>query len=200
MNTTAVAIAATTYFALKNPAVIKQLIKGLGNDQKDCTNAAICKLPFLHATVQEAMRMQPPIPLSPPRVIDRPGAQIYGVAFPPGYRAGVAAKTGYLYQSKWTDSDTSVHERWLSDAPSRYADDDRDFFQTFNVGPRYCLERNLGWAEIDLIFAKRVLASDIKWSERNEELGEWTDQITYLLNKQKLLHVKLISRSGFERK
>ena len=91
-------------YALKNPAIMNQLIteirKGLGDDPKDCTNAAISKLPLLHATVQEAMRMHPPVPLSPPRLIDRPGAQICEVSVPVGYRAGVAAKTGYLHPSK----------------------------------------------------------------------------------------------------
>ena len=203
-DTTAVAIAATTYFALNNPAVMNQLTteirKGLGDDPKDCTNAAISKLPLLHATVQEAMRMHPPVPLSPPRLIDRPGARICGVSFPPGYRAGVAAKTGYLHPSKWTDADVFLPERWLSDAPSRYADDDRGFFQPFNIGSRNCLGKNLAWAEINLILAKTVLAFDLEWSERNDEAGEWTDQKTYFLNEKKPLYVKLIPRSGFDGK
>lgn len=82
-ETTAVAIAATTYFALKNPTIMKKVAgevrAGLVDDPEDCTNAAISKLSFLHATIQEAMRMHPPVPLSPPRLIDRPGAQICGV-------------------------------------------------------------------------------------------------------------------------
>ena len=203
-DTTAVAIAATTYFALKNPAVMDKVVseirEGLGDDPKDCTNPAISKLPFLHATIQEAMRMHPPVPLSPPRLIDRPGAYIGGVAIPPGYRAGVAAKTGYLLPSKWTDSDTFLPERWFSDAPSRYAADDRDFFQPFNVGPRNCLGKNLAWAEMNLIFAKTVLAFDMEWSERNKEVGDWRDQKTFLLNEKKPLYVKLIPRPGLEGK
>ena len=201
-DTTAVAIAATTYYALKSPAIMNQLIseirKGLGDDPEDCTNAAILKLPLLHATVQEAMRMHPHVPLSPPRLIDHPGAQICGVSVPAGYRAGVAAKTGYLHPSKWTDSATFLPERGLSDGPSRYANDGRDFLQPFNVGPRNCLGKSLAWAEINLIFVKTVLAFDMEWSERNKELGEWTDQKTYLLNEKKPLYVKLIPRSGFE--
>ncbi|KAM0795506.1 cytochrome P450 [Usnea florida] len=203
-DTTAVAIAATTYFALKNPAIMNQLVteivQGLGDDPKDCTNEAISKLPLLHATVQESIRMHPPVPLSPPRLIDRPGAQICGVSVPAGYRAGVAAKTGNLHPSKWTDSDTFHPERWLPDAPSRYANDDRDFLQPFNVGPRNCLGKSLAWAEINLIFAKTVLAFDMEWSERNKEVGEWTDQKTYMLNEKKPLYVKLIPRSASEGK
>ena len=203
-DTTAVAIAATTYFALKNPAVMDKVVseirEGLGDDPKDCTNPAISKLPFLHATIQEAMRMHPPVPLSPPRLIDRPGAHICGVAIPPGYRAGVAAKTGCLLPSKWTDSDTFLPERWFSDAPSRYAADDRDVFQPFNVGPRSCLGKNLAWAEMNLIFAKTVLAFDMEWSERNKEVGDWLDQKTFLLNEKKPLYVKLIPRPGLEGK
>ena len=201
-DTTAVAIAATTYFVLKNPNamhnVISEIRNGLSDNPKYCTNEAISKLPLLHATIQEAMRMHPPVPLSPPRLIDRPGAHICGVRFPPGYRAGVAAKTGYLLPSKWIDSDTFLPERWLSDAPSRYAADDRDFFQPFNVGPRSCLGKNLAWAEMNVIFAKTVLAFDMEWSERNKEVGDWRDQKTYLLNEKKPLYVKLIPRSGSE--
>lgn len=203
-DTTAVAIAATTYFALKNPAVMNKLTseirKSLGDDPKDCINAAISKLPLLHAAIQEAMRMHPPNPLSPPRLIDRPGAHICGVPIPPGYRAGVAAKTGYLHPSKWTDSETFLPERWLSDPPARFAADDRDFFQPFNVGPRSCLGKNLAWAEMNLIFAKTVLSFDMEWSERNKEFGEWTDQKAYLVNEKKPLYVKLTPRSGFKGK
>ena len=203
-DTTAVSIAATTYYALKNPHVMKKVVseirEGLGDDPKNCTNAAISKLPFLHATMQEAMRMHPPVPLSSPRLIDRPGAHICGVPFPPGYRASVAAKTGYLHPSKWTDSDTFLPERWFSDAPSRYAVDDREFLQPFNVGNRNCLGKNLAWAEMNLIFAKTVLAFDMEWSERNKEVGEWTDQKTFLLNEKKALYVKLIPRSGLQEK
>ena len=202
-DTTAVAIAATTYYALKNPSVMNNLLSeirtGLGSEPNDCTNATISKMPFLHATIQEAMRMHPPVPLSPPRLIDRPGSQICGVPFPPGYRASVAAKTGYLSPSKWTDSDTFLPERWYQDAPARYKADDRDFLQPFNVGPRNCLGKSLAWVEMNLIFAKTVLAFDLEWSERNREVGEWTDQKTYLLNEKKPLYVRLIPRSGFER-
>ena len=202
-DTTAVSIAAATYFALKNPAVMNKVtseIRGLGDDPKNCTNADLSKLPFLRATFQEAMRMHPPVPLSPPRVIDRPGAHVCGVPFPAGYRAGVAAKTGYLLPSKWTDSDSFLPERWLSDAPARYSADDRDFMQPFNVGPRNCLGKNLAWAEMNLIFAKTVLSFDMEWSERNKEVGEWTDQKTYMLNEKKPLYVKLTPRPRFEGK
>ncbi len=203
-DTTAVAIAATTYFALKNPDVMKKLTaeirKGLGVDPADYTNAAISKLPLLHATIQEAMRMHPPLPLSPARLIDRPGVHICGIAVPPGYRAGVAAKTGYLHPSKWTDSTTFLPERWLPDAPSRYAADDRDFCQPFNVGPRNCVGKSLAWAEINLILAKTLLSFDMEWSERNKEVGEWTDQKVYLVNEKKPLYVRLIPRSGVKGK
>ena len=201
-DTTAVAIAATTYFLLKDPVamhdVMSEIRKGLRDNSQYCTNAAILKLPLLHATIREAMRMHPPVPLSPPRLIDRSGAHICGVRFPSGYRASVAAKTGYLFPSKWTDSDTFLPERWLSDAPLRYAADDRDFFQPFNVGSRNCLGRNLAWAQMNVIFAKTVLAFDMEWSERNNEVGDWRDQKTFLLNEKKPLYVRLMPRSGSE--
>ena len=203
-ETTAVALAATTYFALKTPTIMNKVVseirEGLGDDLNNCTHAAVSKLPFLRASIQEAMRMHPPIPLSPPRLIDRPGVHICGVAIPPGYRAGVAVKTGNLLPSKWMDSDIFLPERWLPDAPMRFAADDRDFFQPFNVGPRSCLGKNLAWAEMNIIFAKTVLSFDMEWSERNKEVGEWTDQRTFLINEKKPLYVKLTPKPGFRRK
>lgn len=91
-------------------------------------------------------------------------------------------------------------ERWLPDAPSRYAADDREFYHPFNVGPRNCLGKNLAWAEMNLIFAKTVLAFDMEWSDRNKEVGDWRDQKTYFINEKKALYVKLIPRPGSEGK
>lgn len=182
--TTATALAATTYFALLDPGVMSRLQEEIWDvmrdDPKNITIAALNRLPYLHAVLQESMRMHPPVPVAVPRVVDRPGVEICGVAVPHGHRVGVPPRTAYLLPTKWVDAHKFLPERWFSDADLRHANDDKAMFEPFMVGPRSCMGKNLAWAELKLILAKMIWSFDLELSEKNQ--GDWTDQKVYLIN------------------
>jgi len=59
-------------------------------------------------------------------------------------------------------------ERWLPQAreeTSQFFNDQREAFQPFSLGPRSCIGRNLGWAEMRLIVARLLWAFDIETAE-----------------------------------
>ncbi|KAL9013189.1 MAG: hypothetical protein Q9173_002099 [Seirophora scorigena] len=81
--------ASTTWFLLKNPAVYDRLKKEIREAFKtmdEITTAASAKLPYLHAVINEALRLHPPAAVAAPRLVDRPGVVVSGHEIPVGVR------------------------------------------------------------------------------------------------------------------
>ena len=86
-ETSATTLTTATYFALKNPPVMRRLVQEVRQafkSQGDITIAAVSDLPYLHAVFQEALRMHPTGPISVPRQVDRPDVEVCGMAVPQG--------------------------------------------------------------------------------------------------------------------
>lgn len=81
-------------------------------------------------------------------------------------------------------------ERWLGD--TRFANDDRDIFQPFQIGPRNCIGRNLAYVEMRLILARVLWNFDLKLAE---DCRNWIgDQKIYFLWEKGPLNVHLTPR------
>lgn len=195
-ETTAVVLTAATLFALKTPGVMERLQKEVCDHVRDTPNAfsieSLNTLPYLHAVIQEAMRIHPPVPVSPPREVNQPGFQVCGHTVPQGYRAGIPARTAYRLPSRWAVPHEFHPERWLPEADARFANDDKAIFEPFMVGPRNCMGRKLAWAELNLILAKLIWSFDLELSADNT--GDWTDQRVWLINEKLPMFVKLKPR------
>lgn len=88
-ETSAKTLTSATYFALKNPPVMARLVREIREafrSQADITAAAVSNLPYVHAAIQEALRMHPPGPISVPRQVDRPNVEVCGMNVPQGVR------------------------------------------------------------------------------------------------------------------
>lgn len=86
-ETSAATLTGATYFALKHPAVMERLMRDIREAfkrQEDITIAAVSNLPYVHAVIQETLRMQPTGPISVPRQVDRPDVVVCGMAVPQG--------------------------------------------------------------------------------------------------------------------
>ena len=71
----ATTLISATYFALKNPPIMERLFQDIRQalrSQGDITIATVSNLPYVHAVIQEALRMHPTGPVSLPRQVDRP--------------------------------------------------------------------------------------------------------------------------------
>ena len=85
-ETAAATMSAVTWFMLKNPDMMKRLQRELRDafstlEEIDVARAS--KLPYLHAVIQEALRMHPPASTSNPRHVDR-AITVAGHVVPPG--------------------------------------------------------------------------------------------------------------------
>lgn len=86
-ETSAATLTGATYFALKHPPVMERLVRDVREAfkrQEDITIAAVSNLPYVHAVIQETLRMQPTGPVSVPRQVDRPDVVVCGMPVPQG--------------------------------------------------------------------------------------------------------------------
>ena len=86
-ETSATTLTSATYLALKNTPVMERLVREIREafkSQGDITIAAVSNLPYVHAVIQETLRMQPTGPISVPRQVDRPNVVVCGMAVPQG--------------------------------------------------------------------------------------------------------------------
>lgn len=86
-ETTASALVGTTGFLLRNPACMATLVKeirGAFDEEKDITLAAVGRLSYLSAVIEEGLRMGPPVPSGLPRVVPAAGAYVCDKWIPGG--------------------------------------------------------------------------------------------------------------------
>lgn len=78
-ETTATLLSGCTYYLLKNPDVYRKLIdeiRGTFANEEDISIISIAKLPYLHAVLEESLRIYPPVPSIFPRLVPEGGAVI----------------------------------------------------------------------------------------------------------------------------
>ena len=157
-ETTATALSGTTYRLLKNPEVLKTLVeevRGAFSDFDDISLEKLARQKYLHAVLQEGLRMYPPVPIALPRRTPKEGSFVNGQWVPGDVAIGVNHFATYRMPEHFKDADEFHPERWLGDPA--YKDDhldalevsrgfetdltptDQVLSQPFSVGPRNCL-------------------------------------------------------------
>lgn len=86
-ETSAGTCTAAIWYSLKKSSVMEKLkdeIRGAFTSLEDITVASASGLPYLHAVLQESLRMHPSEPVALPREVNRPGMRICGRIIPKG--------------------------------------------------------------------------------------------------------------------
>lgn len=160
-ETTATLLAGITYLLLSNPVTLHKLtdeVRGAFTQEREITMTSVNRLTYMMACLNEALRMYPPVPTGLPRVVPQEGRSVLGRHVPQDVslhsicevndplltgqlQTIVALHHWALYhnQKHFTDPYAFRPERFLGDP--RFANDDYDILQPFNVGPRNCLGR-----------------------------------------------------------
>jgi cytochrome P450 len=84
-ETTATLLSGVTYFLLKEPRIYQKLaqeVRSAFENEDDITILNVNKLQYLLATLNEALRMYPPIPSGLPRIVPKGGEHVDGYWFP----------------------------------------------------------------------------------------------------------------------
>lgn len=141
-ETTATLLSGLTYLLLKNPSSMERLVKEIRTTfptEADITIEKLQAMKYLHACIEEALRMYPPVPIGLPRVTP-PGEPtiIDGKQVPPGMSVMATHFALYRNPENFRNPYQFAPERWLPES-TIYASDKKQAFQPFSLGPRGCL-------------------------------------------------------------
>ncbi|RKU41203.1 hypothetical protein DL546_003123 [Coniochaeta pulveracea] len=139
-ETTATALGGATYLLCSNPAALAKLteeVRSAFSSEEDINLLSVQKLKYMHAVLEEALRMFPPIPGPAPRMIHSGGEMVCGQFIPEGTVVNVWQTVQNYNPENFALADEFHPERWLGD--ERFKDDKRDAFQPFSLGSRVCI-------------------------------------------------------------
>ncbi|KXX74697.1 putative sterigmatocystin biosynthesis P450 monooxygenase stcF [Madurella mycetomatis] len=191
-ETSATLLAGAAFYLMTNPdkrQKLEQEIRSAFSEESEINFAGVSKLPYTLAVLHEAMRMHPPVPAGIHRFTPASGAMIDGKWVAGGTDVVVHQWAAYRSAANFKDPDLFVPERWLDD--ERYADDNRDVFQPFSIGPRSCIGRGLAYMESRLALARLIWNFDM---ELMPESANWTNQKTWVLYEKLPLNTRLTPR------
>ncbi|KAF9700473.1 hypothetical protein EKO04_002068 [Ascochyta lentis] len=175
-ETTATALSGLTYYITTNTQALKRLqdeIRTAFRSEDEITMESTAHLTYLHACIEEALRVYPPAAETPPRISQ--GEHVSGYYIPKGRVNYIDSEEMKLINPvqtfitihQWanhhnprnfTQPDAFVPERWLSSGNPMYdpqfSADRRTTFQPFSFGPRNCIGKNLAYAELRLVAAR----------------------------------------------
>lgn len=165
-DTTATATTAIMYHLLQNPKAFAKLQRELeaGDLSRPIpTFAQVSKLPYLHATIREGMRLFPPLSHPLERIVPAGGVEICGKFLPMGTSVGCLQLALHL-NPKAFGEDAAVFrpERWLEvDADALRALEASHL--GFGRGRRVCLGQNLAVMEMKKVIPALVMGFDVSF-------------------------------------
>jgi cytochrome P450 len=173
-ETTATELSGLVYFLLQNPPCMRRLVEeitGAFSTEGDITMERMAQLSYLHACIEEGLRIFPPVPGALPRIVPPGGSTICNHHIPAGTHVSIPQYASYHLH--FADSFSFRPERFLPDAPAVFAHDDKSAHQPFSYGPRNCLGKNMAWHEMRMVLVKLLWNFEF---ELAEGMGGWAEK------------------------
>ncbi|KAF4910609.1 Trichothecene C-15 hydroxylase [Colletotrichum fructicola] len=193
-DTTATALAGTTYLLAANADVMSRLIQEVRSsfkDEKEITISSTKSLEYLRAVIDESLRMYPPGASGMPRRIGEEGDVVLGHHIPAGTIVSIWQYAMYHNAKNFSEPEAFIPERWSNDKID--FSDKREAFQPFSFGPRDCIGRHLAYAEVCTIIARLVWRFDLELVDVPGQ--DWLSrQKNYLLWDRGPLNIRLKQR------
>jgi cytochrome P450 len=131
-------------------------------------------LPFLTATIKEALRMSPGACSPLLRIVPPAGATISGKSIPGGTIVGMSGVLVHKSSTVFEDPDTFKPDRWLGKDSKGL----EQWLVAFSKGPRSCLGINLAWCELYIAFATMLRRFEMKLDGTTCDDLVWRDCFT----------------------
>lgn len=170
-DTTASSLTSLIYEVARNPDIQKKLHReldeALGHNPGPANFHQVKSLPYLKATLDENLRLNPPIPYGPPRVVIAPqGIQVAGHHIKTGTTVSVPTHSIHRLESVFPDPLRFRPERWLEHSEEGDKDMMQKTFIPFSVGPRSCLGRNLAMMEQQVLLGSLFHQYEIRLADK----------------------------------
>ncbi|KAI0459980.1 cytochrome P450, partial [Xylaria acuta] len=189
-ETTATLLSGATWLLTSHPEILKKLeqeVRSAFKSDDEITLTSVGNLTYMLACLNESLRRYPPVAGSLPRVAPKGGAMVDGGFVPEGTIVSLYQWAVNHDKNYWNDPYSFAPERWLGDP--KYKSDKLDAMQSFSVGPRNCIGRNLAYAEMRLILAKIVYNFDMTLADDSRD---WLDgQRAFVIWEKPALNVHL---------
>lgn len=159
-ETSAITLAWAIHFLLREPECLAKLraeidsVFGAG----PVTARGIERMPYLHAVIDEALRIRP-VAANIPRKLTAP-MEIEGRVVPAGTRVFPSPAILHFREDLWEEPESFRPERFLGARPSPF------HFLPFGGGSRACLGRPFAQVEMRLLLAEIVQRVDFESSPR----------------------------------
>ncbi|KAF2731008.1 cytochrome P450 [Polyplosphaeria fusca] len=192
-ETTGTAFAAIFSQLVRHPSMLTKLQEEVRNtfiEESALNTAAVRKLKYLTAVIQEGLRLAPPTSIGNPRVIPRGGAMLCGRFVPGGTFVSMCHYPTYRSPFNFSRSDDFIPERFLKGVEG----DDLSAFEPSSTGRHSCMGKRLAWAEMRLIPARVLFAFDIR-PVKGYEYREFGEQKTYMFWDKETLMIEILRRT-----
>ncbi|KAL7789660.1 cytochrome P450 [Trichoderma afarasin] len=159
-DTTAISLTHAMYFLMKSPSALSRLREelriALDGSQDIAKYATVKNLPYLHACINESLRLLPPVAFGLNRMTPPEGLMIDGTWIPGNTLVGVPAYTAHR-SPIFSNSEQYQPERWLEDGIK----ETQGTFIPFSTGARGCIGRNISYIEQTVLLATLVQRYDL---------------------------------------
>ncbi|KAF2439282.1 benzoate 4-monooxygenase cytochrome-like protein P450 [Karstenula rhodostoma CBS 690.94] len=192
-ETTSTALAAVLTQLLQAPAALEKLeeeVRGAFESEEDINVGSVARLEYLGAVIQEGIRMGPPASIGMPRVTQKEEI-VARQPVPRGTFISVNQYPAFRSQSNFTQPDSFIPERFLSDSP--FDSDRLEAFEPFLMGRHKCIGQKLALTIMRLTLTRLVYAFDIRVVQAVPDFGK---QNTYIFWEKKPLRVELKLKGG----
>ncbi|OAP60083.1 hypothetical protein AYL99_05085 [Fonsecaea erecta] len=167
-DTTSSGLAGIFFYLAQNPTVYARLAQeirttfpsveaiGQGPELRSCI--------YLHAVVDECLRMCPPVSAAPWRVVLRGGQRIDGHEIPEGVEVGTGLYSLMHNPAYFAEPFKFNPDRWIEteNNPAANIEIQRRAFVPFLSGSRMCAAKNLAMAELLIATAQVLYTLDFK--------------------------------------
>lgn len=168
-ETTSITLTSWTYLICTHSSAYKSLVSEIRDafpTSERINVNSVLNLPYLGATINEALRLFPPGAVAMQRVVPPDGASIDGHYVPAGTTVSVAPWAASRSPANFVEPNSFLPERWLPhDHPkwnSRFDLDKLHASRPFGYGPKRCLGEDLSYLEARLILAHLVSNFDLE--------------------------------------
>ncbi|KAH7067136.1 cytochrome P450 [Paraphoma chrysanthemicola] len=172
-ETTATALSGLLFSLLENPRVMQILVSEIRtafDSEEAITMRSAAALVYAHACLEEALRVFPPVPVTPARL--SPGDFVGGYYLPKDTKIVIHQWASHHNPENWHRPNDYCPERFLpKDHPlydAAFAHDNKKCFRPFAYGPTECLGKNLAYSEMRLVIAKFLWNFDVTGMPENE--------------------------------